>query len=872
MDPFNIDMELLRRVGCIRQKLESLNPEDGRHELTLALQFAQERSGDIALVIRLLHLLEMGVGEADDELLTPTSKFATAASAALCGLEEFLINPDDPESEVVIGEGAATILLALGREESEWDHVVDGQDGDDVPDLDDLANLVVEFEIESREDLEQLLEHVRALSESDTLPEGHCRPLVWIIEGLEYALSGKRRTKKKVEAAEVAVERIGELIEEIMIEAEMSAPVTVDAPATQGTEGDEVEIEAEERADAKAEAGPKEPASEVAEAAGAEARRMPATAAAVPAIDTADVLPFEASGLPEVFNLPEGVDKELLSDFVSEGFDYLEQAEAALLALEKDPTDVEAVNVVFRAFHTVKGVAGFLELEHISELAHQAESLLSRVRDGDLRFSHSIADLTLKSADGLRDLLEGVRSGAEHGGAVHAPDGFTHLLEMLSDPSRIEAMANDDGTTALATASAEDGEAPSGEGASPKKRGAPAGGAPGAEGSVRVKTARLDRLLELVGEMVVAYAMVAEDPIVSADHQGMLARKINRSEKILRDLQDLAMAMRMVPLKPSFQKLSRVARDVSRRAKKPVQFVTEGEDTELDRNMVNTITDPLVHMVRNAIDHGIESAEERIAAGKPEQGLIQLTARQSGGNVVIEIIDDGRGLDRQRIAEKAIAKGLIDSDRGLSDTEVFELIFAPGFSTVEQVTDISGRGVGMDVVKRSVESLRGRVDIDSTLGKGSRFVINLPLTLAITDGMLLRVGSERYIIPMVKIQMSFRPATGDLYSVVGKGEMVTLHDDLLPIVRLHQVYGVPDAETDPAKAILIIAGEGSRRSAIMVDEILGQQQLVVKALSGSVANIPGVAGGAILGDGAVGLILDPDDLITLARSRPRSAA
>jgi two-component system chemotaxis sensor kinase CheA len=271
-------------------------------------------------------------------------------------------------------------------------------------------------------------------------------------------------------------------------------------------------------------------------------------------------------------------------------------------------------------------------------------------------------------------------------------------------------------------------------------------------------------------------------------------------------------------------------------------------------------------MVRNAVDHGIEPGEERLALGKPEHGTVRLSARQSGGSVVVEIEDDGRGLDRQKILAKAIEKGLIEPDRTLADAEVYNIIFAPGFSTAQKVTDISGRGVGMDVVKRAVESLRGRVEIRSTLGLGTCFSIYLPLTLAITDGMLVEVGSQRYIIPTQKIHQSFRPTEKDMWSVSKKGEMVMLHGQLIPVARLHRLYAIENAVEELTRGLLVVVGEGSRKTALLVDQLLGQQQFVVKALTGQLAGTPGVAGGAILGDGAVGLILDPDGLVELART------
>jgi two-component system chemotaxis sensor kinase CheA len=288
--------------------------------------------------------------------------------------------------------------------------------------------------------------------------------------------------------------------------------------------------------------------------------------------------------------------------------------------------------------------------------------------------------------------------------------------------------------------------------------------------------------------------------------------------------------------------------------------------------MVDVLADPLVHMVRNSVDHGLESAEEREAAGKPREGTVRIAAYQAGGNVVIEVSDDGRGLNRDRIVAKAREKGLIDSDRGLSDREIFGLIFAAGFSTAETVTEVSGRGVGMDVVRRNVESLRGRVAIESTPGEGSTFSIILPLTLAITDGMVIRVGAQRYIIPSVKILKSLRPEASALSTVAGKGEMVLLHGDLLPIVRLHRHWGIDGALEDPTQGLLVIVGEGGRKAALLVDELVTQQQFVVKPLIGMVANTRGVAGGAVMGNGDVGLILDPDALLSLFLSGQGAAA
>jgi two-component system chemotaxis sensor kinase CheA len=369
----------------------------------------------------------------------------------------------------------------------------------------------------------------------------------------------------------------------------------------------------------------------------------------------------------------------------------------------------------------------------------------------------------------------------------------------------------------------------------------------------------------MVGELVIAESMISQDPTVKQGGHIELNRKIAHAEKIVRELQDLSMAMRMVPLKAPFQKVARLVRDLGSRSGKRVEFVAVGEDTEIDRNMVDFLGDPLVHMVRNSVDHGIEPPEERRAAGKPEHGTVRLAAYHASGNVVVELRDDGRGLDRDKIVRKAIQQGLIASAEGLTDKDVYDLIFAPGFSTADKITDVSGRGVGMDVVRRNIEALRGRVEIQSRPGEGTTFLVRLPLTLAITDGMLVRVGRERYIVPTINIHLSFRPPRSTLSTVAGRGEMVMLRDEIMPLVRLHRMFGVTDAKEDPTDALLMVVGDGSQRTALLVDELLGQQQVVAKTLGDGLGRVPAISGGAILGDGRVGLILDVNELLTLAR-------
>ena len=602
----------------------------------------------------------------------------------------------------------------------------------------------------------------------------------------------------------------------------------------------------------------------------------------------------QEKGASEEFDiLPPDADLTLLGEFIAESREYIEGAEASLLSLETDPDNLEAVNTVFRAFHTIKGTSAFLGLTSISELAHLAESLLSRVRNREIRYCGGYADLSLRSVDVLKELIESVQQ-AINGQPIEQPKDYSELLRSLTHPEAAGVNEAD------ATAHLRIGDILVAQGKIEREQGDNAAAAQGerligemmvktqtasltdvaqalraqqqaqgfphsADSSVRVRTDRLDRLIDMIGELVIAQSMVAQDRTArhAANHD--LLRKITHTGKIVRELQDLTMSMRMVPLKATFQKIARVVRDLTQKSGKLATFLTEGEDTEIDRHMVDVISDPLMHMIRNALDHGLESPDVREAKGKPRTGTVQLSAFHSSGNVVIEMKDDGHGLDREKILRKAIAQGLIESDRNLSENEIFNLIFEPGFSTAEQVTDISGRGVGMDVVKRKVEAVRGRINISSVAGQGTTFTILLPLTLAITDGMLVKVGQERYIIPTINIHLSFRPQTQALFTIAGRGEMVMLRDELMPLFRLHRLFNISNAVEDPQRGILVVVGDGDRRCALLVDELLGQHQVVVKSLGRGLGQVQGISGGAILGDGCVGLILDAPELAGLAR-------
>jgi len=335
-----------------------------------------------------------------------------------------------------------------------------------------------------------------------------------------------------------------------------------------------------------------------------------------------------------------------------------------------------------------------------------------------------------------------------------------------------------------------------------------------------------------------------------------LLRNLSQLARTTSEVQRTAMALRMVPIGNVFQRTARVLRDLVRKTGKQVTLETSGEETELDKSIAEEVVDPLMHMVRNSLDHGIEDAATRVAAGKAPNGRVRLAAYHQSGQIVIEISDDGKGLDREKILRKAKEKGLLEDGSHLSDNEVFNLIFEPGFSTAEQITDVSGRGVGMDVVRKHIQKLRGRIDIESTPGRGARFLLKLPLTLAIIEGLVIGVGQHRYIVPIFTVKEMFRPAEGQVYTIENQDETVQVRGRMLPIIRLHRRFGVQARTEDPCEALLIVSESEGKQFCLMVDDLIGKQEVVIKSLGEMLKNTDGVAGGAILGDGRVGLILD----------------
>lgn len=551
-------------------------------------------------------------------------------------------------------------------------------------------------------------------------------------------------------------------------------------------------------------------------------------------------------------------------EFITETFEHIESAEAGLLKLESQPDDKEVINQVFCGFHMIKGLAAFLNLTQICQLAHWAENLLDLASKNELTMTGNNIKIVFETIDMMKKLVVDLEHSTKTGKAVSAQNSLPQLLAKLKES--VENYSSAPSSNSLQTQE-KDKEldkilAVKDE---PKKQGVTTQAqAPSGDEKIKVSTARLDNLVNMVGELVVAQLMVSEEVNTTRASEHNLCRKIAHQSKIIRELQQLSMSIRMVPIGSVFQKMARLVRDLSRKSGKEINFITTGDETELDRTVVDKISDPLVHMLRNAIDHGIEPPEERTKIGKNSKGRIELQAYHEAGNIVIEIADNGKGLNKERILKKAIDKGIVSTEQELSKDEIYKLVFHPGLSTAQKVTSVSGRGVGMDVVKKSVESLHGRIDINSTPGKGCVFSIRMPLTLAIIDGQIIRVGNNRYIIPINSIDRSLKPTSKQLSSVQGQGEIAMVQGSLMPIIRLYRLFGVvPDTE-DPTESLLVVVEDEDNKCCLLVDELLGQQQVVIKSLGDGLGKVKGVSGGAIMGNGRVSLILDIPNLIELA--------
>jgi len=589
--------------------------------------------------------------------------------------------------------------------------------------------------------------------------------------------------------------------------------------------------------------------------------------------------------------LKADLDPELVEEFLSDAREQLHNIEQGTLALEKDATDHEVIHSLFRAFHTFKGNAGFLDFAAISQLAHALESLLDGARENRLQINSVIIEIILKSRDTLQkfvDEIEAQITGKKPRVIVNIPtaalkvatkfilNGDGHAAAKPHPPEPAKAAPVEAKPVPVETKPAAVEPKPAARIEEPKII-APSpqlmkSEQPVAHKStyqtgtalhaVKVATSKLDSLVDLAGELLIAQSLVVQNVNSPTANRHSLARNLDQLSRISKELQRMAMSMRMVPIRATFHKMERLVRDIAAQQQKHVRVILEGEETEVDRTIAEKLADPLMHMVRNAVDHAIELPDKRATAGKHPTGTIHLRAYHKSGTIIIEVEDDGNGINRERIIEKATKNGWMRPGAEPDDRELLHYILQPGFSTAAVVTSLSGRGVGMDVVQKNIAQLRGKIDIKSAPGRGTTFTMRLPLTLALIDGLIIRVGGQRYIIPTASVRESFHPKSCPITALPETGELVQIRKELIPLLRLRDHFGLKSPIEDGVGIMVVIESDGKKR-CLLADELVGKQEVVIKNLGEVLKTDPMVSGGAILGDGCVGLILDPGALVHL---------
>jgi len=586
---------------------------------------------------------------------------------------------------------------------------------------------------------------------------------------------------------------------------------------------------------------------------------------------------------PPMPSIVDDTDDDLFMDFINEANEYVVTLESLMLDLEQSPNDLSLINEIFRPFHTLKGVSGFMGLNKINHISHEAENILDKARNGKLAIIPETSALIFKTIDLIKRILThlSVANKVEQASEQEV-ESIVGLLQMAAAgkavsleegviPQAIPSIAQPQVSTPetstskpVVSSSAPPPSPPKPVAATPKADQTGEGGADRttkqAEENVRVKTEKLDFLIDMVGELVISYNLFDQDKNILNIFEHEFLKKKSQLHRVISDLQKASMALRMIPISATFTKMKRVIRDYTAQHKKTIDLVLVGEETEIDRNMVDSLYEPLMHMIRNSCDHGIESAEERSEFGKSPKGTITLSAYHKGNNIVIEVKDDGKGLDKEKILKKAIDKGLVKENVQLTENEIFKLVLLPGFSTMEVVSTVSGRGVGMDVVVQAINMLGGNVEIISEFHKGTIFRIALPLTLAIIEGMLVKVSGELYIIPIANIRRFLKPDATILNSIMNKAETVMVEGNLIPIVRLNRKFKFVPQYEDLKDCTLIIIETNEKTFSIAVDELLTIQSVVVKTLGEKFKDVDGIAGATIMGDGKVGLILDVSKL------------
>lgn len=553
--------------------------------------------------------------------------------------------------------------------------------------------------------------------------------------------------------------------------------------------------------------------------------------------------------------------KEILEAFLVETTELVENLDRDFVILEKNPGDPQLLNKIFRNIHTIKGTSGFIGFDQLQALTHAMEGLLNKLRNGELRLTGPMTDALLHALDAVKILLDDIRGGRKEERAI---EPLIRALERASDPD-----ASTGEQPAAATPSVVGTP-----GASQEKKSSPSGGTIGVKETVRVDVERLDMMMNMIGELVLSrnglqqmFSRVGEmiQDEMTLDH---LQSSVNQLDLVTSNLQEIMSRLRMQPIDRVFSKYPRMIRDLAREAGREVDLEITGEETELDKSVIEQINDPLIHLIRNAIDHGIESPDDRVRAGKSPRGKISVGAAQEGNNIVIHIRDDGRGIDTDAVKTKAVRKGLIAEAEaeGMSSQDVYDLLFIPGFSTRDQVTNISGRGVGMDVVKMHVERLNGVVQIASELGRGTDIRLQIPLTLAIIHVLLVQIGADVFAVPLNAIGEIAGVQPSDIKRV-GRQDVVVLRKEIIPLIRLESLFGFPAEESDE-RSYVLVTSIGKKHAGLVVRQIIGQEEIVIKGLGGYIQQESGCfAGASILGDGRVVLIVDIPSVLRICQTQ-----
>ncbi len=587
------------------------------------------------------------------------------------------------------------------------------------------------------------------------------------------------------------------------------------------------------------------------------------------------------------------ISDEMLDQYISGAKELLETVENNLIKLEKEPDNFNIIAETFGAVHSLKGNSGFMGFSEIEEISMDMETILDSLRAKELDADQTVISILLSNLEMVQDRISKIEIEANSKNKKVKPTKITNedtnkstqkqvqsevtntfekaeeIIEEKAEQKQI-SQTNQPQQVAKPQSTSVPVSKPVPVTKPVQKQETPVSKTSQSfnqmqKKDIRVETNKIDKLFDLVGELITIESMVTNN----SDLKGLNLPSFNKSasmlNKITRELQEITMSVRMMPLDGLFNKMKRLVRDVSLKMEKKIELTVSGQETEMDKNVIDEIADPLVHILRNAIDHGVETPQKRLEKGKSDTGNVSLTARYEGNEILIEIKDDGNGIHRDIILRKAEEKGLLTKPaESMTDKEAFMLIFEPGFSTAAKVTDISGRGVGMDVVKKNIEKLRGSIEVESVPSKGSTFTLRIPLTLAIMESMVIRVGNAKYALPILSVTESFKANLKNISKTMDGLEVVRVRDEVLPIIRLHELFGKKPDSNNLENGILIIIESRKKKVCMFVDEIVGQQQAVIKSLTEYIGKVAGIMGCMILGDGGIGLILDIESLIDLS--------